>query len=137
MTTSPIVFKSAHRIQFSDLDPYNHLGTGKYATYFVDHRMMGLQDHIGWDLAALAKLPFMVWVRRVEIDFIRPVLGDQEVTITSFVREFSGPDAVIECTMTDAAGKALSRCLMTATHVDKATNRGSDWPPDRIALFFE
>jgi acyl-CoA thioester hydrolase len=47
MSKKPIVFISTHRIQFSDLDPYNHMGTGKYATYFVDHRMEGLRDHIG------------------------------------------------------------------------------------------
>jgi acyl-CoA thioester hydrolase len=133
----PIVFRSTHRIRFSDLDSYNHVSTAKYATYYVDHRMQGLRDHIGWDLKALGTLPFMVWIRRLEIDFIRPVRADQEITITSSVREFSGPDAVIECSMVDAAGKSLSRCLMTVAHVDKQTSRATDWPPDVTALFFE
>jgi acyl-CoA thioester hydrolase len=137
MPAPPIVFKTTHRIRFSELDPYNHVSTGNYATYFVDHRMEGLRDHVGWDLKALGAAPFMTWVRRMEIDFIRPVRGDQEITITSFVREFRGPDAYIECTMSDAAGKALSRCLMVVAHVDKATNRATDWPPDLMALFFE
>ena len=134
---TPIVFKSTHRIRFSDLDPYNHVSTAKYATYYVDHRMQGLRDHIGWDSQALASLPFMVWIRRLEIDFIRPVGADQEVSITSFVRDFSGPDAVIEGTMVDAAGKTLSRCLMTVAYVDRQTNRAADWPADVTALFFE
>jgi acyl-CoA thioester hydrolase len=137
MTNTPIVFKSTHRIQFSDLDPYNHVSTANYATYFVDHRMQGLRDYIGWDLAALAKVPFMVWVRRMEIDYIRPSMGDQEITITSFVREFRGSDAFIECAMVDADGRHLSRCLMTVAHVDKATNRASEWPVERMALFYE
>ena len=47
----------------------------------------------------------MVWVRRMEVDFLRPAVGDQEITITSFVREFLGPDAYIECSMVDEAGK--------------------------------
>jgi acyl-CoA thioester hydrolase len=79
----------------------------------------------------------MTWVRRMEIDYIRPARGDQEITITSFVREFQGPDATIECTMVDDAGKVLSRCLMTVAHVDRDTNRATDWPPDVAALFFE
>jgi acyl-CoA thioester hydrolase len=137
MARKPIVFTSTHRIKFSELDPYNHVSTGRYATYFVDHRMQGLRDFIGWDAAALAEAPFMIWVRRLEIDFVRPVQADQEITITSFVREFHGPDAVIECTMTDADGKIASRCLMTVAHVDKATHRASDWPREREALFFE
>jgi acyl-CoA thioester hydrolase len=137
MKKVPIVFRTTHRIQFSELDPYNHVGTGRYATYYVDHRMEGLRDRLGWDLKTLATLPFMVWVRRIEIDFLRPALGDQEVAMTSFVREFRGPDAVIECSMANATGTELSRCLMTVAYVDKQTNRASDWPSDVIELFFE
>jgi acyl-CoA thioester hydrolase len=137
MTTTPIVFKTTHRITFSDLDPYNHMTTGKYATYYVDHRMQGLSERVGWDLKTIGTLPFMTWVRRMEIDYIRPVRADQQIAITSFVREFQGPDAVIECTMADGAGKTLSRCLMTVAHVDRETNRATDWPPDVAALFFE
>jgi len=137
MSTPPRVFKTSHRIRFSDLDPYNHMTTGQYATYYVDHRMEGLRDHVGWDLKALGTLPFMTWVRRMEIDYVKPVRADQEITITSFVREFRGPDAIIECAMADTAGKTLSRCLMTVACVDKQTNRAMDWPPDAAALFFE
>lgn len=137
MSKTPVVFKSTHRIRFSDLDPYNHVSTGNYATYYVNHRMQGLREYVGWDLTTLGTLPFMVWVRRMEIDFLRPVRGDQEVAITSFVREFCGPDALIECTMVDSAGKNVSRCLMIVAHVDKETNRATDWPPERMALFFE
>lgn len=137
MTPKPLVFTTTHRVQFSDLDPYNHMGTGRFATYFVDHRMEGLSRRVGWDVAALTALPFAVWVRRLEIDFVRPVLADQEITITSFVRDFKGADAFIECTMTDMAGKTLSRALMVAACVDKATGRGTDWPAEAIALFHE
>lgn len=135
VSIKPIVYTSTHRVKFSELDPYDHVSTGRYATYYVDHRMESLRDDIGWDLTTLRTLPFMVWIRRLEIDFLRPTRGEQEITITSFVREFRGPDAIIECTMTDAARNSLSRCVMTVAHVDKETNRATDWPPDRMALF--
>ncbi len=137
MTRKPLVFTTTHRVQFSDLDPYNHVGTGRFATYFVDHRMQGLSQRIGWDAATLSALPYAVWARRLEIDFVRPVLADQEITITSFVREFRGADAFIECTMADETGKTLSRALMIVACVDKATNRGTEWPPEAKALFYE
>lgn len=137
MARQPVVFQSTHRIKFSDLDPYNHLRTAMYPAYYVDHRMDGLRRYAGWDLQALARLPFMVWVRRLEVDFLKPVIGDQEVTITSFVHEFQGPDAQIECTMADQKGAVVSRCRMVVTCVDKTTNRGMDWPADAIAKFFE
>lgn len=123
--------------QVSELDPYDHVSTGKYATYYVDHRMEGLRDYAGWDLKTLATMPFMVWVRRMEIDLLRPARGDQEITITSYLREFRGPDAIIECAMVDAAGADVSRCLMTVAHVDKQTRRATDWPPELMAVFFE
>jgi hypothetical protein len=53
------------------------------------------------------------------------------------VREFRGPDVFIECTMADTDRRALSRCQMIVAHVDEATQRASDWPPERMALFFE
>lgn len=137
MSPEPIMFKTKHRIRFSDLDPYNHMSTARYGTYFVDHRMEGLRDHVGWDAKTLAELPFMVWVRRLEIDFLRPARADQAITITSFVREFQGPDALIACAMVDETGKELSRCLMTVAYVDKATTRAKDWPADVAALFYE
>ncbi len=137
MPKNPILFKTRHTINFSELDPYNHLRTAEYARYYVDHRMTGLRDSIGWDLKSMAELPFMVWIRRVEIQFLKPVIGDQEITITSFVREFSGADANIECTMTGKEGKELSRCFMVVACVNKETNRAMDWPEDAKALFFE
>jgi acyl-CoA thioester hydrolase len=134
---APLVFQTIHRIRFSDLDPYDHMSTANYATYYIDHRMQGVADHLGWDSSKLPTLPFQVFVRRLEIDFIRPVRAGQDVTITSFVREFRGPDALVECTMVDAAGKPASRCLMTVAFVDRGTSRAKDWPADVMALFYE
>ena len=136
MPKRPVVYNTTHRINFSDLDPYNHLRTALYSAYYVDHRMIGLRDRAGWDLRTLAALPFMTWVRRMELDFLKPVIGDQAITISSFVREFRGPDAHIECTMSDEAGTPLSRCLMVVACVDKGTHRSLDWPLDAQALFF-
>ena len=137
MSKIPVVYKSTHRIKFSDLDPYQHMRTAVYSAYYVDHRMNGLREHAGWDLETLAKLPFMVWVRRMEVDFLRPAAGDQEITITSYVREFLGLDAYIECSMVDDAGKIVSRCLMIVAYVDKGTNRAMDWPADSPPLRLE
>jgi acyl-CoA thioester hydrolase len=136
MSDTPVVYKSTHRINFADLDPHNHMHAAAYSAYYIDHRMNGLREHVGWDIKTLAKLPFMPWVRRMEIDFVRPAVGDQEITITSFVREFRGPDAHIECSMIDAVGGTVSRCLMIVAYVDKSTNRAANWPADTIALLF-
>ena len=133
----PVVYKTTHTVKFSELDPYNHMRTAVYAGYYIDHRMEGLRKYAGWDLKTLEKLPFMTWVRRMEIDFLRPAIGDQEIAITSFVREFRGPDADIECAMLDEAGNVLSCCMMIVACVDKVTKRAMEWPADTMSLFFE
>ncbi|NBC64505.1 MAG: hypothetical protein GVY07_02425 [Bacteroidetes bacterium] len=137
MPKTPIVFKSTHRINFSELDPYNHLGTAAYFRYFIDHRMNGLRKYIRWDLNALAELPFMVWTRKMEVKFLQPAIGDQEIIITSYVKEFKGPDAYIKCTMKDKAEQDISHCLMIVTCVSKDTNHSMDWPDETKVLFFE
>ena len=70
MPRVPIVFKTTHRIRFSDLDLYNHVTTGQYATYYVDHRLQGVRDRIGWDLKTLATLPFMSAYTKAQNDKI-------------------------------------------------------------------
>jgi acyl-CoA thioester hydrolase len=99
--------------------------------------MNGLREKVGWDLKTLAQLPYMIWVKRMEIDFLNPAIGDQELTITSFVPEFQGPDAFIECTMSDEIGRDISRCLMVVACADGRTNRSMNWPAEATALFFE
>jgi acyl-CoA thioester hydrolase len=78
----------------------------------------------------------MIWVKSMEIVYLKPAVGDQELTITSFVREFKGSEAFIECSMIDEAGSEISRCLMVVACVDKGTNRSMAWPEEAIALFY-
>ncbi|MEO7646949.1 MAG: acyl-CoA thioesterase [Gemmatimonadaceae bacterium] len=137
MSTAPIVYKTTHRIKFAELDPYQHMATVHYGGYFLEHRMCGLRDNVGWDLKTLGTLPFAIWIKRMEIDFLRPAVGDQEITITSFVREFHGSEAHIEISMVDSAGMSVSRCFMIAACIDKKTNRPMDWAADIMTMFFE
>lgn len=133
----PIVYKTSHRINFSELDPYNHLRTEVYAGYYIDHRMIGLRDNAGWDLKTLGHLPFMTWVKRMEIDFIKSIIGDQEIIIHSYVSGFEGSDAHINCSILDNKGIVLSRCQMIVSCVNKKTLKPMDWPEETIGLFFE
>jgi acyl-CoA thioester hydrolase len=137
MPNVPAIYRSMHRIKFSELDPYKHMRTAMYSAYFVDHRMSALREQAGWDLRTLEQLPFMTFVRRLDIEFIRPVVGDQEISIASFVREYDGPDAYIECSMVDEAGRTVSQGHMVVAYVDRETNRSADWPIDVMKLFNE
>lgn len=127
MSKAPIVYRSTHRIEFSELDPYDHVNTGQYATYYVAYCMEGLRDYAGWDLKTLATLPFMVWVRRIEIDFLRPVRGDQEITISSFVRDFRA-----RCAHRGCHGRLRRKDGLPLPH-DRCPHRQEDRPGDGLA----
>lgn len=60
MSHKPIVFTTKHRVKLAELDPYNHMRTAIYSAYYIDHRMDGLREYVGWDLKTLATLPFMI-----------------------------------------------------------------------------
>jgi acyl-CoA thioesterase FadM len=76
---TPIQFKTTHRVRVSDLDPYDHMTTASDAGYFIDHRMEGLAEVIGWDLATVGALPFLMWTRRLEVEFILAARRDRAV----------------------------------------------------------
>jgi len=135
MATTPAVYRTTHRVRFSDLDPYGHMRTAAYAAYFVDHRMDAVREQAGWGVANLEALPFKVFTRRMEIDFLRPAAGDQVIAITSAVKDFEGADANIECAMEDDAGTTLARCRIVVTFVDRAGGRPTHWPAEAVAPF--
>ena len=91
MSKVPIVYTGMHRIKFSELDPYNHVSTGNYATFFADHRMEGLREYLGWDLKVLGTLPFRVWVRRMEIDYLRPGVAIKRLPSPRLCASSAGP----------------------------------------------
>ena len=76
MARKPVVYETTRRVAFSELDPFQHVSTGNFARYFTDHRMEALAKHAGWDLNTYGSLGFMIWVKRMEVDFIRPVGAD-------------------------------------------------------------
>jgi acyl-CoA thioester hydrolase len=111
--------------------------TAAYAGYFIDHRMDAIREQAGWSAEMVDTLPFMVYTRRMEIDFVRPVVADQVVEISSSVRDFEGADANIECVMEDQAGATLARCRIVVTYVDRATGRPADWPAAAVEPFID
>lgn len=136
MSKAPAIYRSTHRIRFSDLDPYKHMRTAMYSAYYMDHRLDAVREQAGWDIKTLEELPFMVFTRRLDIEFLRPVIGDQEISIASFVREFVDSDAHVECCMSDASGNEVSKCHFLITYVDRASRKPAPWPAHVKDHFF-
>ena len=76
--------------QILSLDPYNHMSTAHYGTYYVDHRMEDLRDNIRWDAKALEHFCSSsgsgAWC-----DFMRPARADRDRDLLVWLPGFRGP----------------------------------------------
>ena len=73
--SKPIVFKTTHRIAFSDLDPYNHVSTARYATYFIDHRIDVVRRRTAFLLAKAKDREHILEGYRLALDHIDNVIA--------------------------------------------------------------
>lgn len=134
---SPIQFCTSHRAQFSQLDPYGHLNSEQYLGLFLAHRFQGMREVIGWGLKEIMELPIAFYLSQVNVEFIRPVLGDQEFQITSQVTEFRNSDCSVLCQMTTTNEKVLAKCEMAIVSIDQKTQRPCPWPEEVIQKFYQ
>jgi acyl-CoA thioester hydrolase len=132
----PVHFVSRHRARFHELDPFGHMNTNHYLAYFTENRFIGHRDFLHLDLKALARFPIEPHIRKVELEFIRPVLADDEFTVESYLSEVGETDCLVWATMTSATGKLLATCKFYIVCVDKKTRKAIEWPENFIRLFF-
>jgi len=137
MAKVPVVWKNKFRVKFAELDPYRHVAAEIYSGYYMDHRYTVLRENIGWDFKTIMKLPFAIWVQKMDIEYLLPIFGDEEITVSSFIREFVGFQAFTEFEMTNSQGAVVSRCKIVGACIDKKTLRPMDWPPEVVALAFK
>ena len=137
MAKVPVVWKTKSRVKFYELDAYRHLGAAQYASYFMEHRYAGARENMGWDFATIMKLPYAIWVQKLDIEYLLPVFGDEEISISSFVREYKGFQAFVELEMTNSQGGVVSRCKMVGVCIEKKTLRPMDWPAEVVAASFK
>jgi len=131
MSQRPVVFRSFDRAKFFELDPYGHMNTQFYVSHFLEHRMTCLREYLGWDLAYISKSPLAFITKDIKLEFYRPVVGDKEFEIKSFVTEFQEKTCSVELTMEDrGTGKLVSKCFLTLACFEKSSNKTIPWPDE-------
>jgi acyl-CoA thioester hydrolase len=73
-------------VRFSELDPYGHLNHAVYATFFETARVGALRE-VDLDLVALAAEGFQFVVTQLILDYKRPAVAHDVVTVTTEVAE--------------------------------------------------
>ena len=131
----PIVFKSTHRAHFSELDLYGHMNSEHYFKYFLNHRFHGMRKN-NLDLQKILDLPIAFVLKKSEVDYIKPIYGDEAFFITSFVKELKSFTALVSCTMKDKEGETLSTCQMHLVCLDKKNQKPVRWPKGLFETYF-
>ncbi len=136
MERLPRKFRTKHHASFQVLDPFGHMNTVQYLTFFLEHRFDALRD-LGLDLAAIARLPFVFVTRRADVTYQKPIVGDEAFTITSSVLSFGDIDCHVRCEMQKGDGSVAATCDLTLVCVAKETRRPAPWNPEFVARFYE
>ena len=75
-------------------------------------------------------------LRKSEVDYIKPIYGDEAFFITSFVKELKSFTALVSCTMKDKEDETLSTCQMHLVCLDKKTQKPVRWPEGLFETYF-
>ena len=131
-----IEFVTTARSKFSELDPYGHVNTQHYLAYFIDHRFIGLREQLGMDLKTIARSPVLFVTKKVHLEFLRPLYGDDEFKIRSHVSEFREKSCDVEMTMYSQNDEVISKCQLELVCFDRKANSVVAWPTDLIQKFY-
>lgn len=132
----PILFHSKHRAKFHEIDPFGHLNNIHYLGYLNEHRWIGLRHHLGLGLAETSKLPFAFYTKRVEINYLRPIFGDEEFEIKSWVADLSESECTVEAQI-HKGEKLVSDLKMQLVCVDVKTGKKQAWDAEFMRRFYE
>ena len=131
----PKIFRSVHRAYFSELDLYRHMNSEHYFKYFLNHRFQGMRDN-GLSLQKIMDLPIAFVLRKTEVDYLKPIHGDEPFVITSHVAELKSFTALVSCYMKSEEDEVLSTCKMHLVCLDKKTQKPIKWPKGLFETYF-
>jgi acyl-CoA thioester hydrolase len=133
----PVIFETAARVRFRDVDPYGHMNMAAYLAYYVDHRFEGMRIFLQMGLKEIIALPVAYHTRSVNIEYLRPLLADQEFRIRSYVSSLKRSQCLVDLEMIEVDGQVASTAHMRIGCIDKATGRPCGWPPGLMERFFK
>ena len=121
INSSNYLMASAHfKIPFHDLDPGNVVWHGRYFKYFEMARSM-LFEGIGYSYKEMAESGFLWPVVDTNVRYIRPLVLDQEVRVTAYLKEWE-LRLVVDYEIVDVQGVTCTRARTVQAPVDAITH---------------
>ena len=78
-----MVCKCSLKVRTYECDSYGHVNNANYLHYLEFARYEFLRD-VGFDYPAMIKAGYGVYIARIEIDYKKPALADDELTMKSW-----------------------------------------------------
>ncbi len=133
----PIQFETRHRVRFRDIDAYGHMNMAYYLLYYTDHRFEGMRQFVKMDFKEIEALPIAFHVRSVEIEYLRPLIADQEFVIRSQISEMKRSQCIVDFKLTDLDDQVVSTAKMRIGCISKESLKPCGWPEGVMERYFE
>ncbi len=133
----PIEFETRHRVRFREIDAYGHMNMAYYLLYYTDHRFEGMRRFVKMDFKELEGMSIAFHVRSVEIEYLRPLIADQEFVIRSHISEMKRSQCIVDFKLTDLDEQLVSTAKMRIGCINKQSLRPCGWPEGVMERYFE
>ncbi len=127
-------FELVFRAPEADVDELGHVSNVAVVRYVQDVARAH-SEAVGLDLAAYQAAGVVFVVRRHELDYLRPIMGGDEVRATTWIAEYSGATARRVVTLDGASGQPLARAETRWALVSISSGRPRRVTPEIVERF--
>jgi acyl-CoA thioester hydrolase len=133
-TSASAHFSSSIVVQDADIDELGHASNIAYVRWIQDIALAH-SVHVGLDLATYKSLGGVFFVRRHEIDYLRPVLRGDRLTVRTWIGSASAAKCVRATEIVHESGTVVLTSQTTWGFVDVATGRPTRIPEQVRSAF--
>jgi acyl-CoA thioester hydrolase len=127
ITPSQNTFISQRLVEWGDLDALGHVNNAIYVTYAEEAAAQDLASR-GWTPAKLAERGLAATTRRVQIQYLSPVVWGENLRLTTCQPALTETGGSHYVGMTRTDGSPVCECLLDWELIDRATGKGMKLP---------
>jgi acyl-CoA thioester hydrolase len=125
--------KTSLRVRYGETDQMGYCYYGNYAQYFEVGRVEALRT-VGMSYRDLEESGIMLPVSEFHVNYLRPALYDDELTITTKITSLNGPRILFEYEISNESGQLISSANTTLVFVKKENMRPTAPPLEFLEL---
>ena len=129
------IFKMQRPVEWFDLDQMRHVNNAKYLNYITECGMQVIKAY-GWPWERMKELGFAIFIRRLQIQYLQPALGDDVLEIGTWASNIRRSTADRHYTIRRVSDNSLlAKSNAFSVWVDLSTNRPIRIPKELLDDF--